>query len=198
MQSFICASQDVHFSQAFNSPLLLNPAEAGNTEGKFRFNSNYKDQWRSISKPYKTIYTSLDYVAFKKKNPGSYLGIGLSFYNDKAGTSNLMTTEANLMFSYNVKMNKNNFLVAGIGVGAAQKSINLNGLKWDNQFNGKEYNSSALTGEVIYSQKASYMDFSTGLLWNTIIDKKNRFSIGASIFHLNKPNSAFLMLIKTN
>ena len=109
--SFICPAQDIHFSQAFASPLSLNPASSGNTDGNFRFNCNYKDQWRSVSKPYKTIYAAADYVAFKKKKAGSYLGVGLSFYNDKAGTSSFATNQTSLMLAYNVKMNKYNFLL---------------------------------------------------------------------------------------
>ncbi len=191
-QLFVCISQDIHFSQAFSSPLSLNPASTGNIDGKIRFNCNYKDQWRSISKPYKTIYASVDYTAFKKKKIGSYLGIGLTFYNDKAGTSNLTTNETSLLIAYNIKMNKYNFLAAGLGFSFAQKSINLNGLKWDNQFNGITYDASMGTKELINGKRTNYINFSSGLLWNTLLDTKNKISTGASIFHINKANQSLV------
>ncbi len=192
--SLINFSQDIHFSQSFASPLSLNPAASGNFDGIYRFNCNYKDQWRSVSKPYKTIYATADYVAFKKKKTGSYLGVGLSFYNDKAGTSNFATNAGSLSLAYNVKMNKYNFLAAGLGFGFAQKSINVNGLKWDSQFNGTSYDANLTTGESVFNQRVNYLDFSAGLLWNIIPNDKNKITIGASIFHLNKPNQAFLKL----
>lgn len=184
-------AQDIHFSQVISSPLMLNPASSGNTDGIFRFNCNYKDQWRSVSKPYKTIFAAADYVVFRKKKSGSSLGIGLSFYNDKAGTSKFTTNQTNLMLAYNIKLNKYNFLAAGLGFGFAQKNISFDGLKWDNQFNGIAYDANLSTGETSYSQKVSYLDFSGGLLWNVISDSKDKLSIGVSAFHLNKPNQAF-------
>lgn len=191
-QSIFC--QDIHFSQSFASPIFLNPAASGNFDGTIRFNCNYKDQWRSVSKPYKTFFAAADYVAFKKKKTGSYLGIGLSFYNDKAGTSNFATNQANLSFAYNVKMNKYNFLAAGLGFGYTQKSFNVNDLKWDNQFNGATYDANLATRESTFNQRINYMDFSAGLLWNIIPNDKNKITIGASMFHLNKPNQAFSKL----
>ncbi len=188
---FIYLAQDIHFSQAFFSPLSLNPASSGNIEGKYRVNCNYKDQWRSVSKPFKTIFASADVVALKKKKAGSYLGIGLSFYNDKAGTSNFATNQANAMIAYNVKLNKYNFLAAGLGFGFCQKSINTNGLRWDNQFNGIAYDANLNNGETVFNQKTSFMDFSAGLLWNVVSDAKDKLTVGASVFHLNKPNQAF-------
>ena len=187
----ISVSQDIHFSQSFASPISLNPAASGDFDGKLRFNCNYKDQWRSVSKPYKTIFAAVDYVAFKKKKKGSYLGIGLSFYNDKAGTSNFATNSTNLSLAYNIKLNKYNFFAAGLGFGFLQKSFSVNNLKWDNQFNGTAYDGGLSTGETVYSQKTNFMDFSAGLLWNIIPDSKNKMTIGVSAFHLNKPNQAF-------
>ncbi len=183
--------QDIHFSQSFASPMSLNPATSGNFDGKFRFHCNYKDQWRSVSKPYKTIYASADYVAIKKKKTGNYLGVGLSFYNDKAGTSNFATNEINLLLAYNVKINKYNFFATGLGFGFAQKSIKINGLKWDNQFNGIAYDPNLDSGEPVFNRRVNYTNFSAGLLWNIIPDEKNKITVGASVFHLNKPNQAF-------
>jgi type IX secretion system PorP/SprF family membrane protein len=187
----VLLAQDIHFSQAISSPLSLNPSTAGNFDGNYRFNCNYKDQWRSVSKPYKTIFASADIVAFKKKKAGSYLGLGLSFYNDKAGTSNFATNQTSAMLAYNVKLNKYNFLAAGLGFGFSQKNINTNGLKWDNQFNGISYDANLNTGETGFNQKVNYMDFSAGLLWNLMSDSKDKLTIGASASHLNKPNQSF-------
>ena len=50
-------SQDLHFSQFFNSPLLTNPANTGFIPGgDYRVGMNYRNQWSSVmALPYKTM-----------------------------------------------------------------------------------------------------------------------------------------------
>lgn len=187
----ITIAQDVHFSQSYESPLSLNPACTGNFKGDYRIICNYKDQWSSISKLYKTVFASADFVTFKKKRSGNFLGTGLSFYNDRAGKSKLGITQINLSLAYNLKLNKYNFFAAGLQFGYAQKGINTSNLKWDNQFNGTTYDPNLTSGETDFSEQVSYVDFAAGLLWNFIPNDKNIITIGASVQHVNKPNQGF-------
>ena len=47
--------QDLHFSQYYNTPLLVNPANTGfNPDFDFRAGVNYRNQWASVGSPYKT------------------------------------------------------------------------------------------------------------------------------------------------
>jgi len=183
--------QDIHFSQAFASPLTFNPAATGNFKGQYRLICNYKDQWRSISNTYKTVFASADFVLVKKKKKGSFLGAGLLFYNDKSGKAKMGTTVAGISLAYDIKLDKFNFLAAGIQSGFAQKSINTTGLKWNNQFDGTAYDPTLSSGEISYNEKVSYLDFSAGLLWNYVPNDKNRITAGVSLFHLNRPNQSF-------
>ena len=50
-------SQDLHFSQFFNSPLSTNPANTGFIpDGDYRLGVNYRNQWSAImAVPYKTM-----------------------------------------------------------------------------------------------------------------------------------------------
>ena len=49
-------AQDLHFSQYFNSPLLVNPANTGfNPDYDFRVGGNYRNQWANVGNPYKTM-----------------------------------------------------------------------------------------------------------------------------------------------
>lgn len=189
-------AQDFHFSQAYASPLSLNPASTGNFKGDDRIICNYKDQWGSISKSYKTVFASADFVTFRKKKSGNYLGAGLSFYNDRAGKSKMGTTQINLSLAYNVKLNKYNFFAAGLQFGYAQKGMNATNLKWDNQFNGTSYDPNLTTGETNFSEQVTYADFAAGLLWNFLPNNKNKITIGASLYHLNKPNQSFSKIDK--
>src|SRR5450432_3924194 len=42
-------SQDLHFSQFFEAPLLRNPALAGIFTGDYRIQGVYRDQWNSFT-----------------------------------------------------------------------------------------------------------------------------------------------------
>ena len=58
-------SQDIHYSQFYNSPLNLNPANTGMFDGDFRFAANQRTQWRSVTVPFSTFSLSAD--AFQPK-----------------------------------------------------------------------------------------------------------------------------------
>ncbi|MFN7275608.1 MAG: type IX secretion system membrane protein PorP/SprF, partial [Bacteroidota bacterium] len=48
--------QDIHFSQYYNAPLLVNPANTGfNPDFDYRVGVNYRSQWANIGSPYKTM-----------------------------------------------------------------------------------------------------------------------------------------------
>lgn len=183
-------AQDIHFSQAYASPLLLNPATTGNKDD-YRFVFNYKNQWSTIGNAYKTMFTSIDLVPFRMKNKNGFLGTGLSFYADKAGKSNLGTTQIDLSISYTIKLNVTSFLAGGLQIGYLQKTINTSNLRWDNQFNGTTYDPTLSSGEDDFSYKSNSVDFAGGLLWSFLPNDENKLNAGVSVFHINKPNQSF-------
>lgn len=187
----ITCAQDIHFSQSYDSPLLLNPAYAGKNEG-YRFVCNYKNQWPTIGNSYKTVFAAIDFAPFgKKENQKSIFGTGLSFYNDKSGKSKLGTIEINLPVSCAIKINSYNSIALGLQCGFAQKSVTTGDLKWDNQFNGTNYDPNLASGEPALDNKVEYIDLTAGLLWTYAFDAEHKLSIGSSFFHLNKPNQSF-------
>mgnify|MGYP003704977503 CR=1 FL=1 len=84
MQSIVAYSQDVHFSQIFETPLLRNPSLAGIFKGDIRFQSVYRTQWNSVTTPYQTTSLSGE---FKKQigNNYDYITIGGQIVYDKEG-----------------------------------------------------------------------------------------------------------------
>ena len=101
------SAQDIHFSQFYESPLLLNPAAAGSSPTDFRFVLNYKNQWKSIGTPYKTIALSYDQRFYlNKKKKGNHLGIGVNLFNDKVGLSTLTTNQMNLNVAYHLNFSR--------------------------------------------------------------------------------------------
>jgi type IX secretion system PorP/SprF family membrane protein len=181
-------AQDIHFSQFYNAPLLVNPANTGNFVGRYRVSTSYKNQWQSISNTYKSTFASADLFI-----PSKNLGVGLTFFNDKSGKSKMGITQANISLSYNLKINGSNHFITGLQYGVGQRSMRLDDLKWDSQFNGSAYDPSLASGEQQYSDSYSFMDVSFGMVWNyTASHSQSRFknSLGIAMFHANQPRQS--------
>lgn len=176
-------SQDIHFSQFYFNPAAFNPAQTGFFPGDYRVITNYKSQWKSITNPYKTAYAS-----FELSLPVKRVGLALTFYNDKAGRSNIGTTKGDMMVSYTLRANASNSIGAGLQFGFGQQSVNITDLKWDSQFNGVLYDSSIPSGETFGSNAYTYLDVGGGIIWD-YYNKYNQFklNIGGAIFHANQP-----------
>ena len=54
-------SQDIHFSQFFETPLLRNPALAGIFNGDLRIQGVCRTQWNSVTTPYQTGSVNAEY-----------------------------------------------------------------------------------------------------------------------------------------
>jgi type IX secretion system PorP/SprF family membrane protein len=197
--SSLTKAQDTHFSQFYASPLTLNPAATGVFNGDYRFSTNYKSQWGSISNAYKTTFASFDMPVWKNQTGNGTLGAGISFYSDKGGASNLGLTQVNLSVSYNLRLDENNTVSAGLQSGFAQRSLTLSELKWDNQFGAAGYDPTLGSGEMnLSSGKTNYMDFLGGLLWNFIGSEQFKASGGVAMAHFNKPDQSLLKIKSDN
>ncbi len=184
-------AQDIHYSQFDASPLTLNPALTGVMDLNFRVSNNYKSQWSSVAAPYSTLSFAYDMNILKNRGKSTYLGVGVSAYNDKAGKSQLSNTQFNLSVAATQILNDHNTLSVGLQGGYAQKSINLNQLTWDNQFNGNNFDPALPTKEISYSGKKNYVDVSAGGLWNFQGGDNLKLSSGVAYFHANKPDKSF-------
>jgi len=70
-------AQDLHFTQYFNSPLLVNPANTGFApDYDFRIGGNYRTQWASVATPYKTMSVWGDVQLFNHRFENGWVGMG--------------------------------------------------------------------------------------------------------------------------
>ncbi len=185
-------AQDIHFSQFNNTPMAINPALTGLFDGNYRLATNYKNQWSAITNPFSTSYSSFDMNIGKGKKTKGYLNAGLSFFSDKAGKSKMGTNAIGLNVSYNAKITKTGYLAAGIQSGYIQKSVNLNGLKWDDQYNGSDYDPNQPTSEARFgSNTVSTPDFAAGIAYTDQLNEDVKLEVGAAYFHLTKPSMGF-------
>lgn len=187
-------AQDIHFTMFNVAPTVLNPACAGVFDGTFRASTNYKSQWGSISKPYKTFSFNVDSRLMKNSRETAFLGAGLNFYRDVAGTTNFGTTKVNLSLSGVINAGGNNTISVGLMAGYGQRSISMNNLEWDTQFTGQAFDSQLPSYENLSFENVSYFDYAAGFLWtygtaaSTLSSfDKYKAEIGGAYHHATNP-----------
>lgn len=193
--------QDIHFSQFDMAPLQQNPAMAGALYG-VEANINYKDQWRTIGSPYRTFAVGYDMrVEQKGRQKKGFLAWGVHLFSDRAGDSNMGSTQGNLTIAYHVRLNKKNTLGLALQPGFFQRSIDYTYLQWGNQFDGMHYDYSMPSGEQTGSQSFTKYDIGTGIVWthnNTdgdihVTDNHDvNAHAGISLFHVGTPKYSFM------
>jgi type IX secretion system PorP/SprF family membrane protein len=185
-------AQDIHFSQFMENPLLLSPAYAGMYEGNYRFNLNYKNQWATLGNVYETYAASADFIIFKNYMGLKATGLGISAFQDQAGSSKIKSTRIDLDISQTVYISDNSDLTLGLGISYLDMSANYVGLNWGSQYNGVEFDERIISGEsfVGYAEKA--FDLSAGLIFRAFDDDLYPLEIGISAFHLARPKTNIL------
>lgn len=185
---FSAFSQDIHFSQYFYSPLNLNPANTGNFDGDWRFVNNYRNQWKSLSIPYRTIGVSFDHQLYIYSEQFSY---GFDIINDKSGPAGLTVNKVFASLAYHKKIENNSFHW-GIQGGMVFKSYLLDELTFPSQFDMTTgyFNHQLFNNETNINTHLNYPDLNMGALWQKQL-RNILTEIGFSAFHLIMPKESF-------
>jgi type IX secretion system PorP/SprF family membrane protein len=184
--------QDLHFSQYFNSPLLVNPANTGFIpEGDYRVGVNYRKQWANVGNPYKTFSAFADGQLFGNRLENGWVGIGGALLRDVAGSGNLTTTRAFGSVAYHQALGLGSLVSAGFNIGYVNKRIDLTKLSFDNQWNGKFFDITAPTGEAFASNQVNYFSLQAGLNYAYYPNENTYLNVGFSASNINRPNESF-------
>lgn len=188
-------AQDIHFSQFDETPLQLNPSNAG-LQYETRVVVNYKSQWQSINAPFKTMAASADMRFLKKKK--HHIAAGIDFFSDNASNSTIKSSQVNLSVSAIINMDKTNKLSAGLMAGYAQRRIDMGNYTWGNQYNGIAYDGVRGSGEPQITNAFAYLDLGAGVQYShgdkemyVSANNAKNINIGFAIFHPHKPAYSF-------
>lgn len=181
-------AQDIHFSQLNRQPLYQNPGNTGDFKGDIRLMFNYKEQWRSVTVPFRTTVLGAD---FKLKKLGINLGIFL--FNDDVGDGKLRTIETLISASKSFKLtaDSSHILTPGIALGINYRQIDFDKLYFDNQFNGVNFDPSLATNEILVNDNRLNPNTSVGLTHKWFRSKDEILTTGISFHNLNRPNQGF-------
>ena len=188
-------SQDLHFSQWFNSPLTTNPANTGFIpDADYRIGANYRNQYMNIlNVPYKTMSIFGDAQVLRNKIENGWLGVGGVILRDAAGTGNLTSTKVYGSLAYHQMLGYSSLLTAGFNAGWANKRIDPSKLIFPDQFNKTTgFFDAGIPSSVIFnSTSSSYLDIQTGLNYAYFPSNKVYLNGGFSVQHINRPKESF-------
>ncbi|HEY9047994.1 MAG TPA: type IX secretion system membrane protein PorP/SprF [Ohtaekwangia sp.] len=170
-------AQDPEFSQYYAAPLYMNPAFTG-TAADHRFIANYRNQWPNITTAFQTYAVSYDYNMEKLNS-----GFGLLVTQDKAGSANMKSTQANFQYSYKVHLKDKWMLSTGLNFGLGFRSVDYNKLVFYDQLEFDQDGIRLPPPSNLNLQNTSYFDFGAGILAYS-----RKIWIGVSTAHLNRPN----------
>lgn len=184
------SSQDIHYSQFYNSPLNLNPANTGMFDGTYRFAANQRTQWRSVTVPFSTFSMSAD--AFQPKE-WKNISLGALMNHDIEGDSQFRTFDFNLTGAYfiNPGGDSTQRLNFGMLAGISNKHINYSQLQFDNQFDGFMYNPSLNHMENFAGESRTYMNLQFGAVYYKILGKRKWITGGIALANITKPRQSY-------
>ena len=180
-------SQDFHYSQFYNSPLTLNPALTGMTEGSFRVGGIYRNQWWNtsgnfINTAFSTPSLSFDAPIFLNN---SAIGLGIVLLNDRvaAGLLNDFTALGSFSYILGLGSNQDHLLSFGVQGNYTNRSFS-NNLEFASQFQDNEFNSSYGNPEALEGNTFHHFDANAGIAYLFKITEDIKFNAGFSAFNI--------------
>jgi len=186
-------AQDLHFSQYFNSPLLVNPANTGfSPDVDWRAGVNYRNQWASLtSNPYKTMSAWGDAQLLNNRFENGWVGIGGCILRDVAGSGGLTSTKAFGSIAYHQMLGLRSLLSTGVNIGWVNKRVDFTKLTFDNQWNKNFFDVTVPSNEPFAYTSVGYLDLQVGVNYAYFASDNAYFNAGVSVMHFNRPKESF-------
>ena len=187
-------SQDIHFSQFFEAPLLRNPSLAGIYSGDIRVQGVYRDQWNSFTNAYRTGSINAEYKMPVGRD-NDFMTAGVQALFDRSGTVGLTSAHVLPALNYHKSLSNSKLMFLSVGFmgGIVRKSIDMSKMTTDNQYSAGVFDPTAPTGENFTAPNFTSWDANVGMSFNTSFGKEqaNSLFVGAAFHHLNRPKNSF-------
>ncbi len=186
-------AQDINFSQFYDLPMLRNPALAGIFTGDIRVTSGFRNQWQSVTVPYRTIALGVEIKKNLGENSGDFITYGVQMTNDVAGDSKLSRTQVFPVLNYHKSLSedKSTYLSAAFMGGPVMQQFDPSKLSFDDQFTGGSYSSSNPTRQTFSNTNLTYWDPAAGLCFSSMAGENTDYYVAVGLFHFTKPKVAF-------
>jgi type IX secretion system PorP/SprF family membrane protein len=205
-------AQDLHYTLYDLAPVKLNPAHTGSFYGTVRVGGIFRDQWFTIiDDEYRTPSFFFDSPVIRGFREQDWVGGGLQFVNDRAGTGNLRTSGMLLSASYHFSLDKKQTKILTLGVQGGSMSRKLDvgmfsagdllqsqldgtagGQSTDPLLNTSGGQQGGSGGRNEGDLNTNYLDINAGLLFHAKDEKKGTdLTLGLAVRHINRGNESF-------
>lgn len=169
-------------------PMLRNPALAGIFDGDIRVSIAHRNQWQSVTVPFKTSALGVEYK-LPVFSYNDYLTLGAQIVYDVAGDVHLKRTQLLpvLNFHKSLSDDKDNYLSVAFTGGPVQSRFNPALARLDDQFIDGAFSAVNATQEFFTNTGFSYWDASAGITYSSGFGEASRYYIGAALFHFTQP-----------
>ncbi len=195
-------AQDPVFTQAFLSPIYLNPAATGAGEHDLRISGIYRRQWWTVPSQMNYMAMSVD-----KFFPAISSGIGLLATSSSEGylkKSGIYASYAYTVCAGTESVAANGgqprwFWTGGLQFGLAQRRIDYSKLVFADELdiNGVIPGSVSAADLAVNSGKL-FPDFAAGTFFNYNLTENSRLLAGFSAHHINRPDESLVSTSDTN
>lgn len=182
--------QDIHYTLFDFAPLNFNPAETGNFYGTYRIHAIVRDQYAGVIggfNEYKSPSLSADLPIIKGFRDQDWVGVGLTFYSDVAGTAGFKRNAVKLSAAYHLGLGKkgNTSVSLGYQTGGVQHKIKDYALL---EFEDGIQNGSTMEDINSFEEDVSYTEHAGGVQLTSQLNEENKIHIGFSAAHFDQEN----------
>lgn len=187
-------AQDVHFSQFYNAPQMLNPALTGKINGKFRAGINYRNQWFGQVNGRTTYSTpALSYDMPIHLSYGDVVGAGAYLVNDRSSGGLLTRLQVVLGGAYHKSFGEDGKHSASLGIQFAyiQRRLDINNIRFaSQQGDGIFFDPGISSGENI-DGTTNNVDLNAGFMWSSKLSKNAFIYAGIALYNMVQPFNTF-------
>lgn len=186
-------AQDIHFTLFDMTPLNFNPAETGKFHGTYRIHGIFRDQYALVIgdfNEYKTPSLSADLPVIQGFREQDWVGVGLTLYNDVAGSLKMTRGAVTLSAAYHLGLGKRSNSTLSLGYQTGSVRLNLKdqaqAVFEDNIDGGPS------ADEDILAMDAKWVEHGGGLHFRSTINDTDELNLGVSVSHIGEPHATLL------
>ena len=189
-------AQDIHFTQFNAAPLTINPAFTGNFNGTVRVAGIYRNQWQSVTIPFKTYCATVDAPIVLDLAGDDFLAAGLQVYSDKAGDLNLSNTSVQASVAYHKYLGgggegmPDKSLSVGFQGGYNSKSLDLSKAYFGDEFLNGRFEPGMSQEYPYLNNNVHFWNINAGIAWAHRTSDRFSYTIGLGANNLNQPGES--------
>ncbi len=200
-----CFAQDIHYSQFFNNPMMLNPSLTGRYNEDWCFNAIHRNQWSTLNSTFQSSAFGFDMNFVEGIFGHDKLGAGAVFYHDELGESVFKNNSFLLSLAYHrtLDLHKRHHISIGVQGGYITKEIDYSSLYYNNQYGPSPWvlDRDLDHGEYdldLKSANAAHYDLNVGVFYSYKINEGTSLNAGISSFQITTPKESFTDVINNN